>query len=265
MAQRLVRAKGKIRDARDPVSRARRGRSAGPAARRARGRLSHLQRGLHGELRRAAGSRGALRGGDPPRPAARRADARRAGGDGPAGADAAHRVAPRHARSARTASSSCWPTRTARRWDRDAHRRGAGDRPRAASGATSPVRTRSRRRSTPCTATRRPRPPPTGGRSCSSTTSCWRSRRARSSRSIARSRSPKSRDRRRRSRSSTARPRSTTTCSTRFAPTCCGAWAGTPRPRGVRGGDRAHRERGRARASAAPARHAALIKRSRGA
>ena len=53
-----------------------------------------------------------------------------------------------------------------------ADRRGTGDSCARACGATSPGRTRSRRRSTPCTATRRPPTTPTGRRSCSSTTSC---------------------------------------------------------------------------------------------
>ena len=63
----------------------------------------------------------------------------------------------------------------------DQDREPVGSRPRSpkarpssggACGATSPGPTRSRRRSTRCTATRRRRPPRTGGRSCSCTTSC---------------------------------------------------------------------------------------------
>ncbi len=45
-----------------------------------------------------------------------------------------------------------------------------------ACAAGSPARTRSRRRSAPCTPTRRWPPLPTGHRSCSFTTSSWRSR-----------------------------------------------------------------------------------------
>ncbi len=58
MAQRLVRAKGKIRDAQDPVPGAGRGRSARAAAGGAGRGLPHLQRGLHGELGRPARPRG---------------------------------------------------------------------------------------------------------------------------------------------------------------------------------------------------------------
>ena len=65
----------------------------------------------------------------------------------------------------------------------------------AACAATRPGRTRSRPRSTRCTATPRSRPTPTGARSCSSTTSCSRSRRARWWRSTARWPSPSSRAR----------------------------------------------------------------------
>ena len=52
-----------------------------------------------------------------------------------------------------------------------ARRRGPGHRPAMPRVAISRARTRSRPRSTPSTATRRRRPPPTGARSCSSTTS----------------------------------------------------------------------------------------------
>ena len=75
------------------------------------------------------------------------------------------------------------------------------------------------------------RPGPTGVRSCSSTTSCSPSRQVRSSRSTARWRLRRSKGRRRRSRSWTASRWATITCSTRFAPTCSNAWAGRPRLR----------------------------------
>ena len=71
-------------------------------------------------------------------------------------------------------------------------RRGPGARPPLPARETSPVPTRSRPRSTPSTATRPPRPTPTGARSSRSTTSSLRSPPPRSSRSTAPSRSPRS-------------------------------------------------------------------------
>ena len=180
----------KIRDARIPYRVPTRGRAARPAARRARRRLPDLHRGPHGDVRRAAGPRGPVRRGDPAGPAAGRADARRAGGDRAAGADAARRVPPGGAhRPGRRLVLLADQDRAP--WDRGADRRGPGAGPRAACAATGPGRTRSRRRSTPCTATRRPRRPPTGARSWRSTTSCWRSRRARWWRCTGRSRWPR--------------------------------------------------------------------------
>ena len=58
--------------------------------------------------------------GDPARARAVRADARRGRGARAAGADAAARLAPRDPRRRRRAGSSCSPTRTARAWDRQA-------------------------------------------------------------------------------------------------------------------------------------------------
>ena len=151
----------------------------GAAAQRARDGLPGVQRRL-----RPAGARRAVRGGDPARPRARRADARRGRGDRPARADAPAGLAPRRRAWTPTGGWCCWPTRTARAGTRRRSPR-ASSSSRAAGGSAGSGRTSSRPRSPSSTRAAR-----TGRGSSGSTTSCWRSRRRRSSRSTARSRSP---------------------------------------------------------------------------
>ena len=83
----------------------------------------------------------------------------------------------------------------------------------------------------PSTATRPRRRTPTGGRSSRSTTSSWRWRRARWWRSTARWRSPRSKGLSPRYGLSTASDSSATTCSMPFAPTCCVGSDATMPPR----------------------------------
>ncbi len=89
-------------------------RPAGPAQLGAHLALSDLQRGLLGDLGRGAGPPRAQRRGDPAGGDPGAADAGRVRGARAAGADAPPGLPPRGAGRARTASWSCWRTRTAR-------------------------------------------------------------------------------------------------------------------------------------------------------
>ena len=111
MAQRLVRAKKKISAAKIPYRVSRRRRATRPARRRAGRRLPRLQRGLLGDERRLAGACRPQRRGDPPRPAGRRADARRGRGASACSpcSCSASRVAAGAGRRRRIARPACRP------------------------------------------------------------------------------------------------------------------------------------------------------------
>ena len=226
MAQRLVRAKGKIRDARIPY----RVPSDADLPARLRAVLAVVYLIFNEGYAASAGdeldSRRSLRRGGSSRTAPGRADAGRAGGHGPARAHAAHRVA---ARRADDGDGDLVPLaeQDRERWDDDLIAEGQAI-VRRASRATSLGRTKFRRRSTPSTATPPSRPRPTGCRSCSSTIDCSRWRRARSSRSTGQWRWPRSKGPEPRCASWMRSTSMGITCSTPSVPTSSGASGATP-------------------------------------
>ena len=133
MAQRLVRAKNKIRAANIPY-RVPATPSCPTACVGAGRRLPHLQRGPRRHQRRRAGPRRAVRRGDPPRAPARRADAGRGRGAGSARAAAAHRGAAGRPGPPPTARSCVSPTRTARCGTRSSSTRATRSCARACAG-----------------------------------------------------------------------------------------------------------------------------------
>ena len=112
IAQRIVRAKRTLAEARVPfeVPRGRRARRAPVVG--ARGHLPGLQRGLRGDRRRRLDAAGALRGRAAAGPHPGRACCRRAGGARPGRADGDPGVAPRRARGPVGRARSCCSTRT---------------------------------------------------------------------------------------------------------------------------------------------------------
>ena len=135
MAQRISRAKQRIKASRHPVRHAARGRARRTAARRPARPLPDLQRGLHRHLGPRPAAHRADRRGDPADPRRAPAAARRRRGRRAARADAAHRRAPPGPHRRRRGAGRRSPSRTAACWDRR--------RPSTRASRSSPTRWRA--------------------------------------------------------------------------------------------------------------------------